>query len=148
MSAGIWEDAACYGSCSDRQSRGLGHIQGRMCLNGSKYYQEGLAGDRRYGKNSKKQQAQREEAGGEENYNAKVSNITDFLQQTLSERLALYLCYQKNVKSFSEKSEWHFYSPFSLQKVKQGEKEQHPAGSRPCSAHSESAINTQERKKP
>lgn len=91
FSAGIWEDAARYGSCSDRQSGALGHIQGRMCPNGSKHHWEGLAGDRRCRKNSKKkQQAQREEAGGEENYNAKVSNITDFLQQTLSERLALY----------------------------------------------------------
>lgn len=96
---GICEDAACSLSCSKTQSSGLGHVQGRTwdevyCLrpNGSKHRWGGLAGERRYGNNSeKKQHARREAAGGKENYNTKACNITDFLQQTLSERLALAL---------------------------------------------------------
>lgn len=57
--------------------------------NSSKYHQGGLGGERTYGNNSEKKQARREEAGGEENYITEASNITDFLQQTPSERLAL-----------------------------------------------------------
>ena len=61
----------------------------------------GLARESRYGNNSeKKQYARREEAGGEEIRNTKAPDITDFLQQTLSERLALVLELQEKHQEF------------------------------------------------